>query len=106
MSKKAKKSKGANKQGVQPGVGLRPTADRVLIKLRQYQKVTAGGIILPDRVKSAIYQADVVAVGPDAEGVQVGDVVVVNSSDGTEVTIRKQEMMVVRRQSILGIVAE
>lgn len=49
-------------------------SDRVLVKVDAKPTQTAGGIVLPSRMKGdKIGTGEIIAVGPLANGVQVGD---------------------------------
>lgn len=87
---------------------LRPMADNILLKQKEANEATVGGIILATATKEkpAIYQ--VAAVGPGTKDVEmivkVGDQVVVSKHVGTDVTLDKVEYKFVRQDDILAIV--
>ena len=45
---------------------LKPLADRVIVKPREAEEKTKGGIVIPDTAKEKPQEAEVVAVGPGA----------------------------------------
>ena len=89
-----------------------PLHDRVLIKVLEKKKKTAGGIIIPDTAKEKPQEGEVVAVGPGAkteEGklipmdVKVGDIVLFGKWSGTEVKIDNKEYSIMKESDIMGI---
>ncbi len=91
---------------------LKPLADRVVIRNVENEKVTKGGIVLPDTAKEKPQMAEVIAVGPGGvvDGkevtmyVSVGDKVIYSKYAGTEVKLDGTEYIVVRQNDILAIV--
>ncbi len=91
---------------------LKPLGDRVVIKLLEAEETTKSGIILTGTAKEKPQEAEVVAVGPggivDGEKVEmqvkVGDKVIYSKYAGTDVTIDKEEYIIVRQSDILAIV--
>ncbi len=87
---------------------LKPMNDNVLLKQREANETTVGGIILATatREKPAIYE--VVAVGPGTKDVTMlvhaGDKVVVSKHVGTDVTLDKVEYKFVKQDEILATV--
>lgn len=91
---------------------LKPLGDRVVIKHLEAEETTKSGIILTGAAKEKPQEAEVVAVGPggvvDGEKVEmqvkVGDKVIYSKYAGTDVTIDKEEYVIVRQNDILAIV--
>ncbi|MBX3007943.1 MAG: co-chaperone GroES [Melioribacteraceae bacterium] len=92
---------------------IKPLADRVIVKAKEAEEVTKGGIILPDTVKEKPIEGVVVAVGSgrvDDNGkavpmtVKVGDAVLYGKYSGTEVKIDGEEYLIMRENDIYGIV--
>jgi chaperonin GroES len=92
---------------------IKPLADRVIVKAKEAEEVTKGGIILPDTVKEKPIEGFVVAVGGgriDDNGktvpmvVKVGDAVLYGKYSGTEVKIDGEEYLIMRENDIYGIV--
>ena len=91
---------------------LKPLADRVIIKNVENEKVTKGGIVLPDSAKEKPVMAEVLAVGPggtvDGKTVEMyvhaGDKVIYSKYAGTEVKLDGEEYIVVRQNDILAVV--
>lgn len=93
-------------------MNLKPLGDRVVIKHLEAEETTKSGIILTGAAKEKPQEAIVVAVGPgtvvDGEKVEmevkVGDKVIYSKYAGTEVTLEKEEYVIVKQSDILAIV--
>lgn len=91
---------------------LKPLGDRVVIKHLEAEEKTKSGIILTGAAKEKPQEAVVVAVGPggivDGEKVvmelKVGDKVIYSKYAGTEVTLDKEDYVIVKQSDILAIV--
>ena len=91
---------------------VRPLGDKVLIKPREEEETSAGGIVLPDSAKEKPQEGEIVAVG---EGklldsgersemtVKVGDVVIYSKYGGTEVTIDGEDYLLMDESSLLAV---
>ncbi len=93
-------------------MNLKPLADRVVIKHLEAEETTKSGIILTGTAKEKPQEAVVVAVGPggvvDGEKIEmqvkVGDKVLYSKYAGTDVTVDKEEYVIVKQGDILAIV--
>ena len=90
---------------------LKPLADRVVVKPSEKERVSKGGIVLPDTVKEKPQEGKVIAVGEgrlSEEGkrlpmdVKVGDIVIYAKYGGTEIKIEDEEFMILRESDILA----
>ncbi len=93
---------------------LNPLHDRVVLKRVDNERKTTSGIVIPDSAAEKSDQAEVVAVGPgarDANGqllpmsVKVGDRVVLGKYAGQAVKLYGEELLILREEEILAIVA-
>ena len=91
---------------------LNPLGDRIIITAASAEKMTAGGIVLPDTAKEKPLQGTVVAVGEGvqlnsgkiiAPDVKVGDVVVYGKYAGTEVKVDGVDYVIVRSDDVLAV---
>ncbi|KAB2840432.1 MAG: co-chaperone GroES, partial [Melioribacteraceae bacterium] len=87
--------------------------DRVIVKPKEAEETTKGGIILPDTVKEKPIEGTVVAVGEGkvAENgtvtkltVKAGDVVLYGKYSGTEIKVEGEDYLIMRESDIYGIV--
>ncbi len=94
-------------------INLKPLADRVIVKPKEAEEKTKGGIILPDTAKEKPVEGTVVAAGPGKTSddgklikmeVKVGDVVLYGKYSGSEVTIDGVEYLIMRESDIFAIV--
>jgi chaperonin GroES len=94
---------------------IKPLQDRVIVKRIEEEQKTAGGIIIPDSAKEKPQQGKVLAVGPGKvlEGgtrvdmtVKAGDLVLFGKYAGSEVKIDGEEVLIMREDDILGIIAK
>lgn len=87
---------------------IKPLADRVIIKPQEAEEKTKSGIIIPDSAKEKPQKGTVVAVGPgtkdDKMEVKVNDVVLYGKYSGTEITIDKDDYLIMKQSDILAIV--
>ncbi|MEW6506916.1 MAG: co-chaperone GroES [Bacteroidota bacterium] len=92
---------------------IQPLQDRVIVKPKEAEETTKGGIILPDTAKEKPIEGTVVAVGEgkvtdDGKvvklAVKVGDTVLYGKYSGTEVKIEGEEYLIMRESDIYGIV--
>lgn len=95
-------------------MNIKPLQDRVIVKRLEEVEKTAGGLIIPDAAKEKPQQGKILAVGPGKVldngtklelTVKAGDVVLFGKYAGTEVKIDGDEVLIMREDDILGIVA-
>ena len=88
--------------------GIKPLADRVVIKKLEAEESTQGGLILTSTAKEKPQVAEVVAVGPGTKDVtmelKVGDKVVFSKYGGTEIKYQGEEYTIMRQDDILAVV--
>lgn len=83
---------------------LKPLGDYVVAQAEEAQTKTASGLYLPEKSAEKPKTAVVVAVGPDAKEVKVGDTIVYKTYSTTEVKVDKQDFILVKQEDILAIV--
>ena len=92
---------------------LRPLHDRVIIKRMEEEKMSAGGIVIPDSAAEKPIRGEVVAAGTgkileDGKvrpiAVKVGDKVLFGKYSGTEVKIDGEELLVMREEDLMAII--
>ncbi len=93
---------------------LRPLHDRVIVKRLEEEERTAGGIIIPDTAKEKPQRGKVIAAGKGRisdKGVEMaltvkeGDQVLFSKYSGTEVKVDGEELLIMREDDILAILA-
>lgn len=84
---------------------ISPIGPRVVAQAEQAAAKTASGIILPDSAQEKPKTAKVVAVGSKVEGVKLGDRIIYKEYSATEITLDKEEYLIVNEEDILATVA-
>lgn len=86
-----------------------PLRDKIIVKRVEADKVSKGGIIIPDDAKEKLPEGEVVAVGSgritdDGKIVQlevsVGDYVLFSKFSGTEIKIDGEDYLILREDDI------
>ncbi len=94
-------------------MSLKPLHDRVVLKRMEEERLSAGGIVIPDSATEKPIRGEVIAVGPGktldngttkAPAVKVGDKVLFGKYSGTEVKIDGTEYLVVREDDIFAVI--
>ena len=94
-------------------MALRPLHDRVILKRLEEEKISAGGIVIPDSAAEKPIGGQVVAAGTgkileDGKvrpmAVKVGDKVLFGKYSGTEVKVDGEELLVMREEDIVAVI--
>ena len=87
---------------------IKPLQDRVVVKMKEAEETTKGGIILTGSAKEKPEVAEVIAVGEGKKDVEMkvktGDNVLLSKYSGTEVKVDGEEYTIVKMEDILAIV--
>jgi chaperonin GroES len=92
---------------------LKPLYDRVVIKRTEEEKMSSGGIVIPDSATEKPIKGEVIAVGEGkaldngsvrAPKVKVGDQVLFGKYSGTEVKLDGTDYLVVKEDDIFAII--
>ena len=92
---------------------IRPLHDRVIVKRLEEERVSAGGIVIPDSAAEKPIQGKVVAVGKGKileDGnvrpldVKVGDKILFGKYSGTEVKVDGDELVVMREEDVMAVI--
>jgi chaperonin GroES len=92
---------------------IRPLHDRVIVKRLDEERKTASGIVIPDTAAEKPDQGEIVSVGKgkmNDDGklvpleVKAGDRVLFGKYSGQTVTVKGEELLVMREDDIMGVV--
>ena len=95
-------------------MNIRPLHDRVIIRRKEKEKTSPGGIVIPDSATEKPVKGEVVAVGngkilDSGEvrplDVKVGDTILFGKYSGTEVSVDGEELLVMREDDITAIIS-
>ena len=93
---------------------IKPLYDRVVIKRMEEEKLSAGGIVIPDSATEKPIKGEVVAVGTGIRAedgkvtpldVKAGDKILFGKWSGTEVKVDGEELLIMKESDILGVIA-
>ena len=93
-------------------MNIRPLHDRVVIKRMEEERLSAGGIVIPDTAAERPIRGEVVAVGEGKSldngqvrplKVKIGDKVLFGKYSGTEVKLNGTEYLVVREDDVFAV---
>jgi chaperonin GroES len=91
---------------------IRPLHDRVIVKRLEEERLSPGGIVIPDSAAEKPMQGKIMAVGKGKileDGtvrpldVKVGDRILFGKYSGTEVKVDGDELVVMREEDVIGI---
>jgi len=94
-------------------VNIRPLHDRVVVRRREEDRTSPGGIVIPDTAAEKPIQGEVIAVGKgklleNGEirplDLKVGDRVLFGKYSGTEVKLSGEEVLVMREDDIMAVI--
>ncbi|MGB5211264.1 MAG: co-chaperone GroES [Gammaproteobacteria bacterium] len=92
---------------------IRPLHDRVVIKRTEEERMSAGGIVIPDTATEKPIKGEVIAVGKGKilEGGDVrpldlkkGDKVLFGKYSGTEVKVDGEDFLVMREDDVMAVI--
>jgi len=94
-------------------MNLRPLHDRVIVKRMEEERMSAGGIVIPDSATEKPVRGKVLAVGNGkildngekrALDIKVGDNILFGKYSGTEVKVDGEELLVMREEDIMAVI--
>lgn len=83
---------------------LSPLSDYIVAVGEEAETKTASGLYLPDQAQEKPKTAKVVAVGPSAKQIKIGDRIVYKSYSPTEVKVGKEDYILVKEEDVLATV--
>ena len=94
-------------------MNIRPLHDRVVIKRVEEERMSAGGIVIPDSATEKPDRGEVVAVGNGKVAdngdvrpldLKAGDMVLFGKYSGTAVKVEGEELLVMREDDVIAVV--
>jgi len=94
---------------------IRPLHDRVVVKLKEEERLSEGGIVIPDTAVEKPVLGEVTAVGngkilKNGEvrqlDIKIGDQVLFAKYAGTEVTIAGEKLLVMKEEEIMAVIGK
>ena len=94
-------------------MNLRPLHDRVIVKRMEEERMSAGGIVIPDSAAEKPVRGEVLAVGNGkildngekrALDISVGDAILFGKYSGTEIKVDGEELLVMREEDIMAVI--
>ncbi|MGZ8219909.1 co-chaperone GroES [Methylomagnum sp.] len=91
---------------------IRPLHDRIVAKRMEEEKLSPGGIVIPDAAKEKPIKGEVIAVGSGkvldngevrALDVKAGDKILFGKYSGTEVKVDGTDYLILREDDIMGV---
>jgi chaperonin GroES len=91
---------------------LKPLGDHVVVRPKEQEEVTSGGILLPDTARKRPFEGEVIAVGSGRVlkdgtraplSLKVGDIVVYARYAGTEVRVNGEDLIIIDEDSVMAI---
>jgi len=92
---------------------IRPLHDRVIVKRMEEERMSDGGIVIPDTAAEKPIQGEITAVGNGKIletgevrplDVKVGDKILFGKYSGTEVKVAGEELLVLREEDIMAVI--
>ncbi len=92
---------------------LRPLHDRVIVRRKEEERTSPGGIVIPDTAAEKPVRGEVIAAGNgkildngEIRGldVKVGDQILFGKYSGTEVKVEGEELLVMREDDIMAVI--
>jgi chaperonin GroES len=93
---------------------VRPLHDRLVVRRIEEEETARGGIIIPDTAREKPQRGEILAVGNGklldngtkvALDVKVGDKILFGKYTGTEIKIDGEEVLILREDEVLAVLA-
>jgi chaperonin GroES len=94
-------------------MNIRPLHDRIIVKRMEEERMSAGGIVIPDSATEKPIKGEVIAVGNGklldngetrALDVKKGDKVLFGKYSGTEVKVDGTELLVMKEDDVMAVI--
>ncbi|HIJ23727.1 MAG TPA: co-chaperone GroES [Gammaproteobacteria bacterium] len=94
-------------------MNLRPLHDRVVVRRTEEERMSAGGIVIPDSATEKPSRGEIIATGNgkvldngsrQEMDVKVGDTVLFGKFAGTEIKANGEELLVMNESDIMAVI--
>ena len=94
-------------------MNIRPLHDRIIVKRMEEERMSAGGIVIPDSATEKPIKGEVIAVGNgkhldngEVRGLDVkkGDKVLLGKYSGTEVKVDGEDLLVMKEDDVMAVI--
>ena len=96
-------------------MNIRPLHDRIIVKRMEEERMSAGGIVIPDSATEKPVKGEVIAVGNGkhlesgeirALDLKAGDKVLFGKYSGTEVKVEGEELLVMQEDDVMAVIED
>ena len=94
-------------------MNIRPLHDRIIVKRMEEERMSAGGIVIPDSATEKPSKGEVIAVGNGKQldsgeiralDVKAGDKVLFGKYSGTEVKVDGEDLLVMKEDDVMAVI--
>lgn len=85
---------------------IRPTGNNIVVRLRERQEMSKGGIHIPEAAQEAEEWGVCLGVGSKVKDISKNDVVFIRSTSGTHYRSMGEDYVIVRQDSVLCKIEE
>ncbi|RLA23795.1 MAG: co-chaperone GroES [Gammaproteobacteria bacterium] len=94
-------------------MSIRPLHDRIIVKRMEEERMSSGGIVIPDSATEKPSKGEVIAVGNGqhlengnvrALDVKAGDTVLFGKYSGTEVKVDGEDLLVMKEDDVMAVI--
>jgi chaperonin GroES len=80
---------------------IKPIKDKLVVRLKEREEVSRGGIHIPEAAQSAEEWGVVEAKGSDVKDLEVGDVVYIRSVSGTHYVEKRTDYVIIEEAKVI-----
>ena len=81
-----------------------PTEDRILVKVKEKEEKSIGGVMIPETAKEKPTLGDVLEVGEGVTEVKKGDRILYGKYSGTKIEIEEINYLLLRKADVFAII--
>jgi len=86
-------------------MAVKPIGERILVKIKDSEEKTSGGIVIPQNAQEKTQEGIVVSIGDSSEiKVKKGDTVIYDKYAGTQIKIDDIEHLILKSEDILAVI--